>query len=60
MSRKISSSVVAEDAERATTTASVSDGDDQLQPEAGAGVDHLAQLDEREARERDGFMRAPP
>ena len=22
-------------------------GDDQLQPEAGAGVDHLAQLDDR-------------
>ena len=35
-------------------------GDDQLQPEAGAGVDHLAQLDERQAGERSGFMPGPP
>ena len=46
MSRKTSSSVSREDAEQ-HDDGEREHGDDQLQPEAGAGVDHLAQLDER-------------
>ena len=57
MSRKTRSAVSPKMQTR-ITTAKVSSGHDQLQPEAGAGVDHLAQLDEREARERDGGVHA--
>ena len=48
MSRKISSSVSPK-MHNAARRRERQDRDDQLQPEAGAGVDHLAQLDERSA-----------
>ena len=59
MSLNIRSLGLDEDADQ-DHAASVSAGDDQLQPEAGAGVDHLAQLDAGSGGGRTGFMRGPP